>query len=128
MKYIVLFLALTVAAIAADVTLPSGRVIKVIQIGQMTFTSGLPSAWVIQYETVHPFTAKKEIITEVEDIWTTFRLEVEKRKMKMGIIKVAGPISGLIIKERTEINFVFEPKSDGTWSMQLPDLMKEEKK
>ena len=109
---------------AKDITLPSGRVINVMGVGQMTFTSNLPNAWVLQYETIHSFTAKKEIIEEVEDIWTTFRLEVEKRKMKMGVIKVTGPASGIVILKRTELNFVFELKDDGSWSMLIPGLLK----
>lgn len=128
MKRILLFLALATTAVAGDVKLPSGRVVNVIQTGPMVFTSSLPTAWVLLYETKHPWSEKKEIIAEVEDIWSSFHLEVEKRQMKMGIIKVAGPATGSIIQKRTEINFVFEPAKEGGWKMQLPDLMKEEKK
>jgi hypothetical protein len=128
MKRILLFLAVATTAVAGEVKLPSGRVVNVIQTGPMVFTSKLPTAWVLLYETKHPWSEKKEIIAEVEDIWSGFRLEVEKRQMKMGIIKVTGPAKGTTIQERTEINFVFEPTKEGGWKMQLPDLMKEEKK
>ena len=60
----------------------------------MVFTTSLPTAWVLLYETKHPWSAKKQIVAEVEDIWSTFRTEVEKRQMKMGIIKVTDPAKG----------------------------------
>lgn len=128
MKRILLFLLAATAVVAGEVKLPSGRVVNVLKTGPMVFTSKLPTAWVLLYETKHPWSAKKEIIAEVEDIWSTFRLEVENRQMKMGIIKVSGPAKGFIIQQRTEINFVFEPQEEGGWKMQLPDLMKDEKK
>jgi hypothetical protein len=128
MKLLLVFLVVVTTAVADEVKLPSGRVVNVLKTGPMVFTSKLPTAWVLLYETKHPWSEKKEIIAEVEDIWSNFRLEVEKRQMKMGIIKVTGPATGVIVQERTEINFVFEPKKEGGWMMQLPDLMKEEKK
>lgn len=128
MRYVVLFLLAVTAVVADEVKLPSGRVVNVLKVGPMVFTSKLPTAWVVLYETKHPWSAKKEIIAEVEDIWTTFRLEVEKRQMKMGIIKVTGPAEGVFIQERTEINFVFEPTKEGGWKMQLPQLMQDEEK
>lgn len=127
MKYLLAFLAVATAAIAGEIKLPSGRTVNVLKVGPMIFTSNLPTAWVLLYETKYPWSAKKEIIAEVDEIWTIFRPDVEQRKMKMGIIKVTRPATGFILENRAEINFVFEPVQGGGWKMQLPNLMKEEK-
>lgn len=128
MKALLVFLMMASVVAAKEVKLPSGRVVDIRKVGPMVFTSRLPTAWVLLYQTKYPWSAKKEIIAEVDDIWTTFRLEVEKREMKMGIIKVTDAGDGGVVQKRTEINFVFEPEKDGGWKMQLPDAMRDEKK
>jgi hypothetical protein len=106
--------------------LPSGRIINVMKVGPMVFTSKLPTAWVLQHETKLKKNQKTELIEEANDIWSVLKKDVEKKEMKMGIIKTTWPPSGslLVVEERTEINFVYEKQEDGTWKLQLPALVK----
>lgn len=131
MKRIVTLLALltmTGIVVAADLKLPSGRVLKNAQVGPMAYTNGNPSSLVLKYETSEDIDSERALSNEVADIWTSFRLEAEKGKYPSAIIMVNGPAdnpSG-IIRHRQQRNFVYTQK-DGAWHLLLPSIWQDKK-
>ena len=114
--------------IASDIKLPSGRVLKHAQVGPVVFTTGLPTALVLKYQTNENIDSKEALSNEVTDIWTTFRLEAEKGKYPAAIIMVDGPADNplLLVRHTTERCFVFELK-EGVWKMGLPSVWHDQK-
>lgn len=128
MKYLLVFLMVIAAAVAGDIKLPSGRVLKNAQIGPIVYTTGIPSSLALKYETAVDIASKEAVTEEVADIWTTFRLEAEKGTYGSAVIMVIGPASGLpgVATAAEQRNFVFE-KKEGTWVMTLPSVWQEKK-
>jgi len=128
MKHLLAFLALVAAAVAGDIKLPSGRVLKNAQVGPIVYTTGIPSSLALKYETTVDIAPKKAVTEEVADIWTTFRLEAEKGKYSSAVIMVIGPASGLpgVATAAEQRNFIFEKKED-KWVMTLPTVWQEKK-
>lgn len=122
MKLFFTFLAFVCAAIAGDIKLPSGRILKNAQIGPIVYTTGIPASLCMKYETSADIASKKAISEEVADIWTTFRFEAERGKYDSAIIMVIAPASTLLgVPAAEQRNFVFEKKDD-TWQMTLPSI------
>jgi hypothetical protein len=125
MKRVLIFLAIAItsAAFASDIKLPSGRVLKIAQMGPIVYTTGIPSSLRLKYETTVDIASQKAVTAEVEEIWETFRLEAEKGKYSSAVISVVGPSSGLppFATVAKQLNFVFQ-KNDGTWKMELPSI------
>ena len=119
---------MTGVVVAGDIKLPSGRVLKNAQVGPMAYTNGNPSSLVLKYETSQDIDSKEALSKEVADIWTSFRLEVEKGKYPSAIIMVNGPADNPagIVKHRQQRNFVYTQK-DGTWHMLLPSIWQDKK-
>lgn len=129
MKSCVLFLLIVGAALAGDVKLPSGRVLKNVTIGPMVSTQPtFPKTLVFKYETAADFKSQKAVAAEVEEIWKIFRLDADKGGNLCAVIMVVGPATGLppLISSSEQRNFVFE-KKDGAWKMLPPAGDKEEK-
>ena len=114
--------------VASDIKLPSGRVLKHAQVGPVFFTTGLPTALVLKYQTNENIDSKEAVSKEVTDIWTTFRLEAEKGKYSAAIIMVDGPADSplLPVRHTAERCFVFELK-EGIWKLGLPSIWQDQK-
>ncbi|MBL9185946.1 MAG: hypothetical protein JNK23_00565 [Opitutaceae bacterium] len=128
MKFLIAFFAVVGAAIAGDIKLPSGRVLKNAQIGPIVYTTGIPSSLALKYETAVDIKSKKAVTDEVLDIWKSFQVDAEKGKYGSAVVIVVGPASGIpgIATAAEQRNFVFERK-DGAWKMTLPSVWSEEK-
>ena len=124
MKSILTFLAVVSVAIAGDIKLPSGRLLRNTQLGPIIYTTGIPSSLAFKYETAVDIKSKKAVCEEVEEVWSAFRVDVEKGKYESAVIMVVGPSTGLFLKSAEQRNFVFEKKG-GTWKMGLPSVWEE---
>ena len=62
---------------ASPYTLPSGKQIKITGTGRMHFTKG-PDAPVMNCETDIPIDDKVALRKEVDEIWTLFKIDVER--------------------------------------------------
>lgn len=128
MKLLFACFTIVAAAIAADIKLPSGRVLKNAQVGPILYTTGIPPSLALKYETAVDIESEKAVTEEVMDIWKTFQLEAEKGKYASAVIMVVGPTTGspLFITAAEQRNFVFEKKED-RWNMTLPSVWQKKK-
>lgn len=95
-------------------TLPSGRQVKVLKLMTMHFSNDSP-ALLLEYQTDIPIDKKTDLTAEVDDIWMSFREDVEKAKLDRGIIKASEKPTGFIIKKHKSFGFVFTKGADGSW-------------
>jgi hypothetical protein len=80
----------------------------------MRFSQG-PPALMLSYQTPLKITDKQALRSEVDEIWASFRNDVENGKFTNAIISANEIPSGLILKSNRTYNFVFEKNQDGTW-------------
>ena len=88
-------------------TLPSGRRIIINGVETMTFNSGEPTALVLNYSTEASLDNKAELRTEVDEVWSLFRKNVEDAHLTVGALR---PVNG-----PRGYGFVFRKRDDGTW-------------
>ena len=97
------------------VTLPSGKHIKVLGVGKIAFSEG-PPGLMLKYETDLAVDDTPKLEKEVAEIWTTFRLDVEKAQLTVAIISANEHPSGVLIGTSKGFNFVYERGTDGKWA------------
>jgi hypothetical protein len=95
-------------------TLPSGRVIKAAGVTQINFKNG-SSALMLKYYTDINIDDSAALRKEVEDIWQSFRADIEDTGISSAIISANEMPKGIISKTRG-YNFVFTKNKDGSWS------------
>jgi hypothetical protein len=94
-------------------TLPSGRTIKIGGIMQINFSKGDP-ALMLKYYTDVNVSDSDAITKEVDDIWQSFKNDVEKSGMNAAIISANELPKGIISKTKG-CNFVFMRQPNGSW-------------
>ena len=97
------------------VTLPSGKQIKVLGVGKIHFTESDP-ALMLKYQTDLSLDNKVAIQQEVEEIWQSFKVDVEKAGLKAAIINANEVPNGMVIKTGRGYNFVYKKTEDRSWS------------
>ena len=95
-------------------TLPSGKQIRVIGVGQIKFSHGTP-ALMLQYQTDLKVVDVAALRAEADEIWPVFKNDVERANLKAAIISANEIPQGFIIKRGNSYNFVYEEQADGTW-------------
>jgi hypothetical protein len=96
-------------------SLPSGRTIKVSGIGKMYFSKDDP-ALMLKYFTDINISDVNALRKEVDEIWPTFMIDVEKSGLKSAIISAHEMPKGIISKTMS-YNFIFFKQADGFWKM-----------
>jgi len=94
-------------------TLPSGRTIKAGSVMKMYFTKGDP-ALILKYYTDVEISDADALRQEVDDIWQSFKIDVEKAGLKVAIISANEIPKGMISKTKG-YNFIFIKQEDGLW-------------
>jgi len=94
-------------------TLPSGRVVKVAGVMQISFSGG-DQALMLKYYSDIDFSKRAELKAEVEDIWQEFQKDVDKAKLKSAIIS-ANEMPHGIISGTKGFNFVYTKQAEGRW-------------
>jgi hypothetical protein len=96
-----------------EVALPSGRKIKVIAEGPVQSTvNGSIIGLMLKYQTDLKVSDLANLRKEVEEIWFVFKPDVERVKLKSGIISANEAPNGITSKG---YNFVFQKQDDGSW-------------
>ena len=93
--------------------LPSERTIKVGGITKMCFTKGDP-ALMLKYYTDLSISDADALRQGVDDIWQSFKIDVEKAGLNSAIISANEMPKGIISKTKG-YNFVFIKQEDGLW-------------
>jgi hypothetical protein len=68
----------------------------------------------LKYQTDLKTSNAAELRKEVEEIWTTFRADVERAKLTNAIISANQAPQGLIVKTANVYNFVYKSSTSGT--------------
>ena len=115
----VLVLAVTSCNAAAPAysvyQLPSGRHVKVIGVGKMSFSKGDP-ALMLKYQTDLTIQEAEQLRREVDEIWQVFRVDVERAGMRAAIISAnEAPRRFLIVTTNKSYNFVIQRTHTGNW-------------
>jgi hypothetical protein len=97
-------------------TLPSGKQVKVIGIGPVTFEDGTTSI-MLKYQTDLRIADSVRLRREVEEIWQEFRVDAEKARMNVAIISAYEDPGASAIQTGKTFNYVFEKIPDGNWRM-----------
>lgn len=95
--------------------LPSGRVIRILSVMPIHYTGGAPPSLMFRYQTDLKVSDKAPLRDEVNDIWTSLRIDAERGSFTSAIISAIEVPSGLLIKNSHGYNFVYEKRADGTW-------------
>lgn len=96
--------------------LPSGKEIKILNIGKMHFTNDIP-ALVLRYQTDIIITDTDSLRKEAEEIWPVFRVNVEKSGLSNAtIMPTTVPIRKyFIFTTNKSYYFTISRNSNGTW-------------
>lgn len=97
------------------VTLTSGKQVKVLGVGKMWFANDTP-ALMLKYQTDISPDDKASLGKEVDEIWASFRADVEKAQLTNGIVSANEKPTGFIVTKSRAHNFVFRRGADGQWS------------
>lgn len=98
-----------------EVTVPSGKKVKVIAVGKLSFTNDSP-ALMLKYQTQLKISDLPALRKEVDEIWSVFKTDVENANLTNAIISANEAPNGLIIQKARGYNFVFK-KSNGRWEL-----------
>ena len=97
------------------VTLPSGRVIRVLSLTPMHYVNGSPPSLMLRYQTDLKVSDKDALRKEADDIWTKLRFDAEQGNFSSAIISANEIPRGFILKNSSGYNFAYEKRADGTW-------------
>jgi len=75
-----------------------------------------PPALMLSYQTDISLNDKAALEKEIEDIWGSFRPDVEKAGLVNAIISANEPPGPGFLSKSRGINFVYKRASDGKWS------------
>jgi hypothetical protein len=96
-----------------EVTLPSGKKIKVIAEGQVQSTvNGSILGLMLKYQTDLKVSDVAALRKEADEIWPVFNPDVERLALRAGIISANEATDDITSKG---YNFVFEKQNDGSW-------------
>ena len=96
------------------VKLPSGRQVSVLSVGKMYFGKGEP-ALMLKYQTDLPLADVSALETEADDIWLSFKEDVERDHLSNAIISATNRSTRGFISQSRSYNFVYQRSADGTW-------------
>jgi hypothetical protein len=97
-----------------EVKLPSGKIVNVIGVGQISFSNDSP-ALMLKYQTGLKITDTVALRKEVDEIWESFEAEVEQAKVRCAIVSANEIPRGVLFKTASGYNFVFTKQPDGSW-------------
>lgn len=97
------------------VTLPSGKQVKTLGVGQINFPQSGP-ALMLRYISDVPMSDTLALGREADEIWTGFRIDVENARLNSAILSAKSPPSSGLVSRSQGYNFVFTRGPDGRWS------------
>ncbi len=99
------------------INLPSGKPVKVLSVGKIAFSNDVP-ALILSYQTDLNATDLPAMEKEIDEIWNTFRVDVERAKLTSAIIRANNMQKGFIISTGESHAVVYRKGQDGKWSRQ----------
>jgi hypothetical protein len=116
----ILFAALlcTTALAAPDdefYPLPSGKLIPVLSAGRVNYGED-KVALMLRYQTALSLDDKAALDAEVDEIWNSFRADVDKTGLSLAIVSANEKPTGFFVKSSRAKAFVFKKGADGAWS------------
>jgi hypothetical protein len=96
--------------------LPSGKEIRIVQIGTMHFSADKP-AWMLKYETKTSFDNVVELRQEALELWEQYKGAVERAGRDSAILSANEPTPHTVISHTRGYNFIVKKQPDGTWQM-----------
>ena len=116
--FVLLALALTCSCNAQQSSrpykLPSGRVVRVLGVGPISFTKA-PPALILKYETDLKIGDTQALRKEADEIFSVLKADAENGKFTSAIVSANEKPTGLILKSSKGYNFVYEKRADGQW-------------
>lgn len=101
------------------VTLPSGKQVKVLGFGPVTYTGGSKDkTLMLSYRTDLKVSDRAAVKKEVDEIWPVFRENAEKGGFTSAVISANELPHGWILEKGNSFNFVYIRNADGTWSQE----------
>ena len=97
------------------VTLDSGKQVKLLGVGNIAFSNDAP-ALMLKYETDLSLDDKAKLTQEADELWKTFRVDVERAQLATGIISANDHPTGFVVATNKSFNFVYKRRPDGEWS------------
>ncbi|HET6972889.1 MAG TPA: hypothetical protein VFH96_02630 [Pyrinomonadaceae bacterium] len=92
--------------------LPSGKEIKITGMVKMDFPNSDP-ALVLNYLTDIPINDRVALRKEIDEVWSVFRVDVEKAKLKAGVIRATHMEGSGLVKSGAGYGYVFVKRDDG---------------
>lgn len=99
-----------------EVALPSGKKIKVLGVGQLNFSNDSP-ALILKYQTNLKISDVVALRKEVEEIWASFKRDVEAANLVNAIISANEVPRGVIVQQGNAYNFVYRKAAGGKWQL-----------
>jgi hypothetical protein len=96
-------------------TLPSGRVIRVLSLTPMHYTSAAAPSLMFRYQTDMKTSEKAALSSEADEIWQVLQVDADKGNFTSAIISANEIPHGFIFKQSSGFNFVYEKAADGVW-------------
>ena len=97
------------------ITLENGHKVKLLSMGPFHFKNGDPSALVLTYETEIELSSYSKLKSEVDEIWKSFRHDVEKSGFTVAAIRAQRPLKGEGKRIGQGHGFVFLKQENGSW-------------
>ena len=94
--------------------LSSGKTVRVLAIGPITFTQG-PPGLMLKYETDLKVSNKAALRKEAEEVWNLLRKDADNGHFQSAIVSANEKPTGLIFRTSSGYNFVYEKRADGQW-------------
>jgi hypothetical protein len=101
---------------APTTTLPSGRQVRVLQIGTMFFSADRP-ALMVKYETKTSLDDVPALREEAKELAEQLRSTLDQSGRDSAILSANQPTGGTIISKTRGYNFIAEKQPDGTWKL-----------
>jgi hypothetical protein len=93
---------------------PPAKQFRVTSVVKMNFPNG-DSALVLNYETDIPIEDGESLRKEVDTIWETFRKDVEKARLRSGVIRATHYESTGWLRQGKGYGFAFTKDDHGNW-------------
>ena len=96
-----------------EVQFPSGRVIKLFEMGPVETRAG--PAWQLRYQADAPFEDPVAVRAEALAVWSDFRLEAEAAGVGRALLNAMSPEAPGWDRSRSSLQFLVERRDAGDW-------------
>jgi len=97
-------------------TLPSGRQVRVLQIGTMFFSADKP-ALMVKYETKTSFDDVPALREEAKELAEQLKSTLDQSRRDSAILSASEPTGNKIISKTRGYNFILDKQPDATWQL-----------